>query len=602
MVLAASLAIMALATLMLLGWGWAFRRVVGLEQGTWPATAALGMGVVVFLGGILNLVRLAHPWALALIAAAGILLSLVSLAAVRDVRFERPPLLISLLIAAIVIFTISTQLPPNVYNFRDDYQKYFAYPVRMLETGTVFGSPLSAMGVQTLGAMPFLDGFVIAFLPIVYVNGVDAVFGLFLCLILASQFTQGRRDLLAMTVVCVLSVIVIDPQYVNISTLYCGSALIMAMVALPMETAAPSAAALGLLYAALIAMKPTFAVFVAIHLLAIAFSTGIRQAIRIGVASAIFLSPWVLLHAPHYLAGLHAHIPAPTPLPGKTEVDEINLFSFEASEYGAPPICYTALIASIGVCGFLCFRAARTTSLKIVECCASGVVTFFTFIYIFGPLHAGYEHSMRYFTPIAIALAPAAFGWTAYYASTNQLRSRAWRIWLPLMVAIVPMEFFAPSLGTRIQWAAASHSVSSYDWLALDKPYVDYSQQVLYGTEKQAVKALQERIPAGEPVLAWLNAPFYLDYKRNRIIDIDPAGVGNPWAVVPAAQYMIWNYDGYAMPDDAEFKDDALNVGAGERKNALRAHAFLGRVENMVREGQILYDNGEIKVVRLRNN
>ena len=59
------------------------------------------------------------------------------------------------------IFTIATQLPPSIYNFHDDYQKYFAYPVRMVETGTVFGSPLSAMGLQTLGAQAFLDGFVV---------------------------------------------------------------------------------------------------------------------------------------------------------------------------------------------------------------------------------------------------------------------------------------------------------------------------------------------------------------------------------------------------------------------------------------------------------
>jgi hypothetical protein len=596
MVLWASLGVILVAAFMLGGWGWAFRRLLGLQMGNWPTTVALGLAAVVFLGGILNLVRLAHPWALALVAATGVLLSV---AAVREVPLPRPPLLVILLIAAIVIFTIVTQLPPNVYNFRDDYQKYFAYPVRMLETGTVFGSPLSSMGVQTLGATAFLDGFVLAFFPIVYVNGVDAVFGLFLCLILASQFTQGRRDLLPMTVVCVLSVIFIDPQYVNISTLYCGSALIMAMVVLSMETVAPSAAALGMLYAALIAMKPTFAVFVAIHLLSIALSTGIRQAVRIALASAIFLSPWILLHAPHYVDGLRAHLPAPPPVPGEIGEDEIDLLSFSESEYGAAPICYTTLIAAIGVCGIICFRTARSASQKVVESCASAVVTFLVIIYVFGPIHAGYEHSVRYFTPIAIGLAPAAFGWTAYYAGTSQ-GSRAWCMRLPLIVAIIPLAAFGPSVLTRFHWAAISHSVSSYDWLALKQEYVDYNQEVLYGSERRDVKALQEMVPAGEPILAWVNTPFYLDYKRNRIIDIDVAGVGSPWAVVPAAQYMIWDYDGYATPDHWEFENDALCPGAGERRNALRALAFLRRVEAMTGQAQVLYDNGDLKVVKLK--
>jgi len=288
MVIAASLALIAVATLMFFGWGAAFLKLLRLEPANWPLTVALGMAAVVFLGGILNLTRLAYPVALAIVAVIGIVLAFRA-----RISLERPPLIIGLLIAIIVIFTIATRLPPSIYNFHDDYQKYFAYPVRMVETGTVFGSPLSAMGLQTLGAQAFLDGFVVAFFPIVYINGVDAVFGLFLCLILATQFTTDRF----MRVVCVASVVLINPQYVNISTLYCGSAMIMAMAAVE------DSAALGLLYAALIAMKPIYAVFVAIHLLTIA-AGGIRSAVRTGLAAAIFLSPWVLVHAPNYLAAL----------------------------------------------------------------------------------------------------------------------------------------------------------------------------------------------------------------------------------------------------------------------------------------------------------
>src|ERR1035437_8170605 len=59
MVFAASLGVMAVATLMLWGWGCAFRRMFGMECTSWPATTALGMAVVIFAGGILNLARLA---------------------------------------------------------------------------------------------------------------------------------------------------------------------------------------------------------------------------------------------------------------------------------------------------------------------------------------------------------------------------------------------------------------------------------------------------------------------------------------------------------------------------------------------------------------
>ena len=316
------------------------------------------MAAVVFVGGLLNLARIAYPAALAAVALIGAVLALR-----EGISFHRPPLLISILIATVTIFTIATQLPPSIYNFHDDYQKYFAYPARMVETGTVFGSPLSAMGLQTLGAQAFLDGFVVGFFPISYINGVDAVFGLFLCLILASQFTKDQ----VLSVVSVASVAAINPQYVNVSTLYCGSALMMAIIAVE------DSASLGLLYAALVAMKPIYVVFVAIHLvvLSIAQQGGwgrrVRLPLRTGLAAGLFLAPWVLLHAPHYLAALRIHHPAPTPVPGDIDSDKLNLFSLAPLAYGSAAVNYTLLVIAIVICGLICWRVKQ-----VVVCASAG--------------------------------------------------------------------------------------------------------------------------------------------------------------------------------------------------------------------------------------
>jgi hypothetical protein len=128
---------------------------------------------------------------------------------------------------------------------------------------------------------------------------------------------------------------------------------------------------------------------------------------------------------------------------------------------------------------------------------------------------------------------------------------------------------------------------------------MEYMERVLKGPERETVPALQEKVPAGETILAWINAPFYLDYRRNRIIDIDPAGIGNPWAVVPDARYLVWDYDGFATRDAEWYRRLALDVGAGERRNAALSLDFLRRVEGMVARGEVVYDNGEVKVVRL---
>ena len=571
MAFAASLVLIAVAAYSFLGWGWAFNRIFKREPEPWPVTVALGMAAVVFLGGLLNLARIAYPLALLAVAVAG-----VALAVRARTPFSRPPPIIAILIAAVIIFAIATQLPPAIYNFHDDYQKYFAYPVRMVETGTVFGSPLSAMGLQTLGAQAFLDGFVIAFFPIVYINGVDAVFGLFLCLILAAQFTTDR----IMRVVCVLSVVFINPQYVNVSTLFCGSAFIMAMVAVE------DSAALGLLYAALIAMKPIYAVFVALHLLAI---TRFRLPflLRTGFAAALFLAPWALVHAPHYLAAFRTHHPAPTPIPGDIDVDKINLFSFEPLTYGSTAVNYTALVIAIAICGLICWRI-KPRSFNAVAGAAAGVVSFFVFVYVLGPMQYGYDHGLRYFTPVAIGLAPALFGLAA--RSGN---------WLPLFVAIIPLAAFGPSLRSRIATEFSTHSAASFAWLTKDPDYVAYNKKVLTGPERQFVQALQEKVPAGEPILTWTNTPFYLDYRRNRIIDIDTAGIGVPWSAIPPAHYLIWDYAGFATADQDEYEGRATNAGAGERKDSLMTLDFIRGLTAMAAKGEVLYDDGQLKVVRL---
>src|SRR5580693_6609248 len=56
-------ALFAAFAFVLYGWGWAVRRLLSVdsraESRSWPGIAATGMAAVVFLGGVLNLARLA---------------------------------------------------------------------------------------------------------------------------------------------------------------------------------------------------------------------------------------------------------------------------------------------------------------------------------------------------------------------------------------------------------------------------------------------------------------------------------------------------------------------------------------------------------------
>jgi hypothetical protein len=139
----------------------------------------------------------------------------------------------------------------------------------MVETGTLAGSTLSALGSETLGAQAFLHGFVLSVLPIGYINGVDSIFGLFALMLIAVSAGSRRFLWFPGAIFGSLLIATINPQYVNVSGLYLGGLLMATatlLVADDRGNAAPAPFLLGLIYAALVAIKPTFAVFVVLHI------------------------------------------------------------------------------------------------------------------------------------------------------------------------------------------------------------------------------------------------------------------------------------------------------------------------------------------------
>jgi hypothetical protein len=596
MKLVCAFGLFAVFAFVLYGWGWAVRRLVGAEARSWPSTAASGMAAVVFVGGVLNLARLAYPWALACVAIAGaalaaraIRLSIPNLAG----RRPAPPWPVWLLASGVLCFVVLTQVPPRAYNFHDDYQKYFVHPVRMLETGSVFETPLNVVGFDTLGGQAFLDGFAVAFFPIRYINGVDAAFSLFLCMMLASQFTKGRRELMPMTIVCALSVVFINPEYVNISALYTGGLLVMALI----EERAVSPAVTGLLYAALLALKTSFAPFVALHFLAVLFAGGVKRASRAAVACGLFLSPWILLHAPLYWDMLHAVRTVPDN--GVRPQENFHMFSTAALDYGATPANYTGLMIAIGLSGLLIVWALRKVD-SVAASCFAVVAVYFIMVYVSGPRNAGYAQAIRYFTPLAIGAAPAAFGSaTRALLEAGRPQSRFLRLGIPLLIASVPVLAFAPSLRDRVKQSLDAGSELAFWWLAKDPDYIDYNREVLYGDMRQRVALAQAAAPAGETLVAWINAPFYLDYARNRIADVQPgSGLTAPWAKIPEAHYFIWEYNGYANIDPSTYREEMAEAPDLTRRYSGARLSITEQLDARMQRGQKLYDDGAIAVFR----
>jgi hypothetical protein len=519
-------------------------------------------------------------------------------------------------------FTVETQLSPKAFNWHDDFEKYFAHPARMLQTGTLFGSPLSTLGSSTLGGQAVLHGIVLNHFPIFYINGVDAVFGLLLCLLLAVSMVPLRAIFLPISLISLHIVFFIDPQYVNVSALYIGSALMMASILLSADIQEhegkkvgnlPPPILTGLIYAALIALKSTFVVFPLFHLsssiIALKlFGVDFRRLFRWSLSTVgltfLFLLPWFLLYFPHYMHATAVQSPCSTTIaPEKYP----NLLSFTPLFYGTSFAQYTFIGIAIifSVLGIvLRNRGENIHSRRVVLAglAASGftIVAAYLLIIYLSPLLSGYSTGLRYTIPFLIAGAPIilslvylwaimdkSFGFKLSFAATA------------LLLGALILVNFSKSLTDRIHQARESGSILAFSSLVTNREYIRYNEEVIHGDTKLRIAAAQKQIPQNQAAVVLINEPFYLDYKRNVIFDVDPAGTANPWAYMPDSDYFMVEYSGLAIR--VSFNNWLRSTqypARNERSIAEKYIAFLESLQKIRRNADVLYNDGRIVVFK----
>jgi len=584
----------------------------------------VGLGALMFLGGVLNLLRLAYGWVFDGLILGGILLAVYF-------RKSRPSLpqnrnewfyvaVLGLVIALIIGFTISTQLPPRAYNFHDDYEKYFSHPVRMLQTGTLFGSSLTGIGIQTLGGQAFLHGIVLNHFPVQYINGVDAVFGLLLCLLLTVSAVPRRLAFLPISLLGLLMVFSINPQYVNVSALYMGSAFMMALILLfsrsnkPVGEGSnhlPPPVLAGLLAAALVALKSSFVLFPVLQAAffcaaLILFRVNIRHISRWCLSTAlmtfIFLAPWLLLHLPHYLHWSNAAAQSAVAV---STGEVLNLFSLDPLFYGASFAHYTVVALSIVVSAFALFLWKLTTrnpsnSANFAGLAASGSAIFVSYLFLvkLGSGLVDYSVNLRYTIPFLIAGAPAVITLSCVLAAgEGSAKLRNFLVAAMLSLELLIVAGFSENLVMRIKQASQSGNILAFSGLAAQPHFLEYNREVLYGKVGSRVAEAQKRVPYGRKLVAWVMTPFYLDFKRNVIYDVDPSGLDSPWtAMPPEAEYFMMEYAGFAVRPIGVYYD-YLNY-AGRQSAAQSCLDFLRTVWTLRKDADVLYDDGRIIVFK----
>jgi hypothetical protein len=599
-----------------LGWGRVLRRLAGRPRGSWPVTAGLGLAALIGAGGVLNLLRVARGPVLVALVVLGAVVLVPRLARARPALPAAWPARVELLLATAVVagatgFAAATVAAPRVLNLHDDLQKYLAHPARMLATGTLAAGPLSALGLETFGGQAFLQGLLVTVLPLPYAAALDGVLGLGLLLALAAAGGWRRLRLLPGAAIGPTLIAVVNAQVVNVSALYVAAALMataVLLVADDREAPVPSPLLLGVAYAGMVALKPTFALFPALHLplaaLALRSRTGGARAsagwaLRVALAAAILLAPWIALHAPVYLGPRSALPPAP---PGWD--DPLHLASTAPLFYGTTAAHYTALgaIALLAAAAALvALRQPGASGLSsarraggVVAAVVAGVAAALVLVFVTGPLHSGREVGLRYAIPFLLGAAapaiPLALGLPGPLprATAALLVAGALGVACSFMPVPVQRAGQAVAHGTLLAYRGAPG-------------YGPYTRDALSDAARARVRRLQELVPPGEPLLAWVNFPYHVDLRRNPVDLVEPTALGSPWArLPPAPRYVLWQYRGLAFRSPEYLDSVARGPGAHERRTARRIAAFTGAFELAVAEGVVLADDGEIRLVRRR--
>jgi hypothetical protein len=358
-----------------------------------------------------------------------------------------------------------------------------------------------------------------------------------------------------------------------------------------------------LVYGSLVALKPSYMLFPACHLafllLAprkenISWKSELAWCGKVISFAGLFLFPWVLLHVHNYGArGAIANAPVPAGVD-----DQLHLLSAGRLFYGASFLHYTAIALLTGLIAALALLALDSrvepkesaSSLALLAGAGSGAICYFATVIALGRAF-GYAQSLRLAIPFILGACVTSI------VMSPELRGR-WKpelfFYFPLLASLAICASFAPSMVERYRQAVRSGSILAFTDLAQSPAYANYNTYWFSAAGKDHIEALQEKVPPGEPLLAWINAPFLLDYRRNPIIDADTVGLASPWARVPEnVRYVLWQYQGPEVRKQGDYVRVMQGPGYRERLVATRSLNFAAYLSQIARNSDVIAADGQ---------
>lgn len=567
----------------LFGWGSILRRLLfPREQTDWALKAAWGLALSVVVGGVLNLGSWISRRTVLVYLGIGILCwliaSLDSIRRVGSLRATFQAITSGSHKAAIVLgmllvpFFAGLRYAASVSVVRDDdatgpsgqnrfypvddYQAYMVLPEKMMQIGSLGRDPFCSRRMESsLGGQSFLDTFILSVLPLKHLRLIDPGVGLLLIIALLWGDFKERKAPLLFFLAIALFFLFTGPEgreqggWANITSFYIGTALFLALArtlawkALPTSGLLPRAVMIALMASAICALKSTFipfcGVFLACSYLCYAMEKNSRRKAIVelacaGILTLAFTLPWMIslyqasgtLLYPLLGRGYHQSVygHSASPYSGLAVSDFIRLFAL-----ALPNPLFVALSA-LG----LFYLASRWGSFNGREAVLSLFVGGVVGDIVITLVTRG-ASSNRYAYPVVLA---------AILALMAEMG--------PIRFATVSERKFA-SFAPLAVGAVALFLVGSF-WDPCRLLYVDCLRTIRLGLsnaplvanqEFAAYRSLQQAVPADEVILAKLDKPFLLDFKRNPafvvgwVEESPPPGMPLFQGSEPLARYLI---------------------------------------------------------------
>jgi hypothetical protein len=627
------------------------------EISPFPYVTVIGVACLIVIGGILNLAGMAYPAGMYILLSFGLIFFVLSSLARFKllIPFSRIPLpsdhaynssfldrlLPPALIVVAIIFFSASLLPSNVFNVGDDFRMYILRPVRMLQTGTLSGNPFDLLGLDSLGAQAFLQGFFLLNLPVDYLPALVAVFGFGLAGLLL--ITTARKFNLnwVYTTAAILTLLVINPQSVNVAALYSGIFVILGLlltscliterldesgIAKPLGMAVLA----GLLIASLVALKSTLLFFAVIY--SVFFCLGLfaivpdkRQSLILsaatGLSAAIAILPWLLLHLPNYVATFN--VPSHTATGNHASIFSMltgnvsELFSTNDMSWGGSMLGYGAIVLELAVLAaafvpYILSSGRRRSpyqghSLVAASACVAAIGSYVLDFIFFDLVNA-----VRYACPVLIATLSFALLTASFNATSNHLPHATQPAPSNSKMAILAgtalvLALFGSDFIDRIERVYTKRTTVSFP---INDALIQYNQYAFSEAARQATRKIQYQTEAETKILAWISMPFHLDFARNEIQEVTAYGLLNPWLDLPldgnpidlaryfkknGIRYIMWEYRGYGMKNKAQLENMLHSPYPIYRRMADRNLYFTNMLVSMMTGGSFLYNqNGTV--------